>query len=364
MSYLCNVCNKEYSSYQSLWNHNKTYHIIKKKIAKQINDPFYYCTKCNSKFVNKYTLQSHIKLNKCIDLNNYLELNQSQKISAPVPIPVPVQIPVQTQEINTINNDEIKLKLEQTKLEMEKIKLEHIRLEIEKIDKEKEFLEFKINNKLATNTNTNSNNSVKSINNLLNSNNTNSNNNITNNFKIYNLGSENVLETLTLAEKKEIIKARFSCLETATEIITCGKYNQFKNIILTNLKDEYAFKFDRKLNKFICGDKNEIMSEFIDERLGNIKEIFEELDETNKIDPQTKKLINDFFTQMDDDESKYTDQSSGKTWKNFRTFKEHNVKVLVYNNSDQNTKDLAIILGDKKINTDVDTEAIFNQFDN
>ena len=29
--------------------------------------------------------------------------------------------------------------------------------------------------------------------------------------------------------------------------------------------------------------------EFIDERLGNIKEIYDELDGTNKLDPQTKK---------------------------------------------------------------------------
>ncbi len=53
--------------------------------------------------------------------------------------------------------------------------------------------------------------------------------------------------------------------------------------------------------------------ELIDERLGNIKEIYEELNETNKIDPNTKKLIQDFMDKMDDD-SKYIDTTSGKTW--------------------------------------------------
>ncbi len=26
MEYRCNICNKDYSSYQSLWIHNKKYH--------------------------------------------------------------------------------------------------------------------------------------------------------------------------------------------------------------------------------------------------------------------------------------------------------------------------------------------------
>jgi hypothetical protein len=350
MNYFCDICNKKYASYRSLWNHNKSYHVIDKKVARQDKDPFYYCSKCNHKYVNKYSLQSHIKLNKCITI----EKTNNTTIT---------QIPIQTidKQINVVNNDETKLKLEQTKLEIEKIKLEQIK-------EEKEILKLKLDAKLNTNinTNTNYNNNIKNINNLLNSNNTNSNNNVTNNFKIYNLGSENVLETLTLAEKKEIIKSRFSCLETATEIISCGKYSQFKNVIFTNLKDEFAYKYDKNLNKFICGNKNEIMSEFIDERLGNIKEIFDELNETNKIDSKTKKLIQDFFNQMDD-ESKYTDQASGKTWKNFRKYKEHNIKILIYNNSDKNTQDLAIILGDPDVdfdlNEDFDNENIKESLD-
>lgn len=352
MEYFCEICKKKYLSYQSFWNHNRKYHLKQKEIILDTNKKsFSYCEHCNKKFVNKYTLNVHIKSNCYVKQYNENKKNNDEQNKEIIP----------TQKINKnnndeIKNDEIKLKLKLADIELEKMKIEQKKLDIEKIKEEKEILKLKLDSKQTTNinTNTNSNNSIKNINNLLNSNN-NSNNNVTNNFKIYNLGSENVLETLTLAEKKEIIKAKFSCLETATEIITCGKYTQFKNIFLTNLKDEYAFKFDRKLNKFICGDKNEIMSEFIDERLGNIKEIYEELDGTNKLDPQTKKLIQDFFDQMND-ESKYVDQISGKTWKNFRTFKEHNVKILIYNNSDQNTKDLAIILGDTKNDIDINLE--------
>ena len=36
MSYNCNECKKKYSSYNSLWNHNKKFHINKSTI--EIND--------------------------------------------------------------------------------------------------------------------------------------------------------------------------------------------------------------------------------------------------------------------------------------------------------------------------------------
>lgn len=67
------------------------------------------------------------------------------------------------------------------------------------------------------------------------SNNVNS-NNVTNNFTIIPLGRENVSELLTLIEKKEILKSKFSCLESVVDLIHCGKYDQYKNIIITNLK--------------------------------------------------------------------------------------------------------------------------------
>jgi hypothetical protein len=48
---------------------------------------------------------------------------------------------------------------------------------------------------------------------------------------------------------------------------------------------------------------------------------------------------------MDNDE-KYIEECSGLTYKNFRAYKEQKVKILIYNNSDKISKDLAIILDD------------------
>ena len=98
-------------------------------------------------------------------------------------------------------------------------------------------------------------------------------NNTINNFQILTLGRENLNEFLDLDNKKAIMKSRYSCLERVVYITHCGEYNQFKNIIITNLKDDYAYKYDDRTRSFICVDKNKIMTELIDERLENIREI-------------------------------------------------------------------------------------------
>jgi uncharacterized Zn-finger protein len=66
MEYRCNKCNKKYSSYQSLWIHNKKYHTIVKTAndcIKTSND----CVKtantfkyCNKIFTRKNNMNVHI----------------------------------------------------------------------------------------------------------------------------------------------------------------------------------------------------------------------------------------------------------------------------------------------------------------
>jgi hypothetical protein len=324
----CDICKKKYASYHSLWIHNKKYHLTNTK-TNNINIDDTICLDCNRILKNKYLLKKH--LSRC-HIKKYNDANNIQ------------------QKIININNDknndnsiELKLKIKLAEIEAQKFKdeKESQKLKLEQIEKEKEILKLKLKlNKIKSNTN----NNIKNINNQLLNNSNNTINNITNNFQIIGLGKENLLETLTNSEKKEIIKSRYGCLERIVDITHCGKYNQFKNIIITNLKDDYAYKYDDKQKKFICIDKNEIMTEFIDERLGNIRELYEELSKTDKIDNKTKTIIQDFLEQMDATD-KFIDES-GITYKNYRTYKEHKVKILIYNNTDKITQDLAIVLDD------------------
>lgn len=43
-------------------------------------------------------------------------------------------------------------------------------------------------------------------------------------------------------------------------------------------------------------------------------------------------------------EDKYISMENDRSYKNFRTYKEYKVKILIYNNFDKISKDLAIIL--------------------
>ena len=376
--FFCNICNKNYSSYKSLWTHNKKFHknndniqIVDNKTNQIVDNDIEQitnklletnCEFCSKILKNKYLLKKNLVRCK-FALNN---INIKNKIDGNITDNVGIKYLKINIDQNELNNDEqnkINLERDKIKLEQDKIKLAILNAENKKMDSIKETLKLKIkllklspnnkdnkiskksgidniNDKLTTysnhinsHNNVNSNNSIKL------------NNNTVNNFQIIALGKENVLDCLTLAEKKEIIKSRYSCLEKAIDIVHCGPYDKFKNIIITNVKDTFAFKYDDKINKFICVDKNEIMNELIDERLGDIKDIYDELNDINKIDTKTKKLIQDFLHKMNNEE-KYTEIETGTIYKNFRAYKEHKIKILIYNNFDKISKDLTIILNE------------------
>jgi hypothetical protein len=59
----CNICNKNYKSYKSLWNHNKKFHII--QINESNNDiKKYNCNYCYREFINYQNRWKHEKVCK------------------------------------------------------------------------------------------------------------------------------------------------------------------------------------------------------------------------------------------------------------------------------------------------------------
>ena len=76
MLYNCNLCNKEYKSYQSLWNHNKIKHVnLCLKISNK--ECKFSCEQCNKKFTRNDNLKYHIN-NTCKikndNINNFNDL--------------------------------------------------------------------------------------------------------------------------------------------------------------------------------------------------------------------------------------------------------------------------------------------------
>ena len=77
MDFYCNICEKKYASYKSLWNHSDTFHkndSAKKppklrqndtKTAKKNMNYEYLCSFCDKNFTRKDSLTKHINLNRC-----------------------------------------------------------------------------------------------------------------------------------------------------------------------------------------------------------------------------------------------------------------------------------------------------------
>ena len=61
---------------------------------------------------------------------------------------------------------------------------------------------------------------------------------------IFLFNTINLLNVLTYEQKQQIMKSRMNSLEKIVEITHCGEMNQFKNIIVTNLKDNFAYRYD------------------------------------------------------------------------------------------------------------------------
>jgi hypothetical protein len=296
--YNCDICKKKYKSYKSLWNHNKQFHNNNVIIGNQIEtNPettgnqnkknLLVCKFCKKEFNHRNNRWRHEK--SCKDTNK--------------------------------QNIEIQLQLSQKENEILKLKLK-----IEKSNKMHPKSFKKLNNMLINNA-------------LMNSNNINSNNSV-NNYNILSLGNENIPEVLSLIDKKKIMNAKYLCLEKMVEIAHCGNYNQFKNIVITNLKDNIAYRFDQTKGYFLTTTKNDVLNDIINNRITDIEEIYDELSTTNKINEETKNLITKFLEKIQNEDAKFVDENENITYDNYKSYKSDKIKILIYNNNQKISNEL------------------------
>ena len=324
----CNICIKTYSSKSSLCNHNKKFHNIinkecLKKTEKNCNSTekspksqIYDCRFCNKKYNNKNSRWSHEQ--KC--KNIIKETNELEKMK------------------EETKQKELILQIKKEEKEILKLKLK-----LEKSNKIDNITLKKLNKMLMER-----NNKIKNIN----SHNTINNTQTINNFQLIGFGKEEVFETLTNRDKKLIIDARYNSLDKLIEIVHCGKYNQFKNIIITNMKDNYMYKYDDKLGHFILSTKSDVLNSLIDYRLDDLEIIYNDLLEKNKLDETTKNIIEKFINKINYVDTKYTDYD-GKEHENYKQYKINEIKVLLFNNQDKITSDISLLLTTNEVTTDL-----------
>jgi len=316
--YRCKICNKYYSSNSSLCNHNKKFHIINDtkmspfvtttdtKMSPFVTTKSYECKFCNKNFnhrQNKYQHEKTCKINNS-EIDKLKEENKHKELS--------LLLLKEEKEIL-----KLKIKLEKSN------KIDNITLK-------------KLNKKLLERHNLIKNSTVNSHNNI-------QNNNIVNNYQLIGFGKEEVVELLSNKEKKLIINAKYGCLEKLVETVHCGKYNQFKNIIITNMKDQYMYKYDDIKGQFVLSTKTEVLNSLINYRLDDLEVIYNDLIEDNKLDEKTKDIIEKFVNKINYSDSKFTD-SDGKEHETYKQYKINEIKVLLYNNQDKITNDISLLL--------------------
>ena len=195
----CNVCNKSYSSYKSLWNHNKKFHIKESSFVGLQNQNVILLHTINCKFCKKI-------------FNNRQNKYRHEKICK--------------------LKDNIVLELQQKNKEFENKIIE---------------LETKINTK--------SNKIIKTQNN--NNNTTNNNNNGTiNNITINQFGKENI-NALSIKEIKELIKNDNYLIDIVKLLNFNEKFPENHSFCNTSLEGKYISVFNSNSNKIEKINKND-----------------------------------------------------------------------------------------------------------
>ena len=304
--YSCDYCNNNYSSYKSLWGHNKKYHNgvkTEKPTTIEENITGYECRLCNKIYKYKQGRYKHEK--SCNGIK-----------------PSSLELEVEKMKQNTLDKEQEKIDKEVELVKLQ-IKLQGMkRLDIKT---------FKSMNKMLMD---------RSTQNI-----TNNTQNITNNYQILALGHEKIINNLSRNEKILILDSRHNSIDKIVEIVHCGNHNMFKNIIITNLKDKFAYRYDETKGYFITENKTDLLDNLIMFRVMDLEAIYDELSSANKIDSKTKRLIQEFFDKMDNEEPFIYDTVE---YANYKSYKMNNIKILLYNNQDKITKDIAFLIGDIK----------------
>jgi hypothetical protein len=312
----CEICQKNYSSNSSLWNHNNKFHkspckekilnskeneikskendIKSKDLLLSETDNKLKCKYCNKLFSFKQSKSDHER-NYCKKKENIIIEEENNLLK---------------KELNEIKENLFNLMQKQAKIHPKKLQ--------------------KINNNLINNSN-----NIKNIN---------SNNKIIN---ICKFGSENISEILEKKEIFNILNSRYKALEESIKTVHFNKNRpELRNIYITNLRDNIAHVYNG--NKFQAVGKHSILNELINNHLENIELSFENYRE--KLPAKTCEILDKFIEKIQNENKIMIDEDNNKTFKNYKEFKINEIKLMIYNQGG-NMKEVINVIYDKPKDT-------------
>ncbi len=327
----CNICDKYYSSIQSLSNHRRIKHCnhnvtknvtnknacklnVTKSVTKsdrtstiinnQLNESADFtkqaCKYCNKMLANRHSKWRHeqnCKLsNECDKIDNTLKVDTNNKID---------------------KDEEIQ------ELKKENAEIKSMLMELLKRSKVHPKTLEKINKNLIKNQNNNNINGD--------SNNVNINSGTVNNINIIKFGNENINQILDQKEKLKILEARFLSLEESIKRIHFNDARpEYQNILITNLRDDLAYVFDG--GKFVTTKKTKAITELIDNHIDSIEISLEEYKE--KLNPRVVEKLEELIDKINDDYTQMVvENNNNKKFQNYKLYKIDQVKELIYDES-------------------------------
>jgi len=297
----CKVCNKDYSSYKSLWNHNKKFHNSNNNLLTANNNLLTTNNNLLTTNNNLLTTNNKIKIYNCKYCNKIYNLQQSKW--------------KHEQKCKNKTNDK-------NEIEVLKNTINEMKEQFALILKEKGKMHHK---------------TLQKINNQLNYNNINHGkitNNINNTYVKF--GDLDYQKVLNNKQVKHILNQQYMSLEESIKQIHFNEdLPEYSNIFITNMKDDLAYVFDGK--QFISVRKNEMLNELIDT---HVKEINLSLEKNkNKLNEKYVIRLEKFLDMLNDDDTKFTDQDNQRIYPSYKAYKLNSIKLLIYNGSDKKKLD-------------------------
>ncbi len=287
--YKCDICVKNYKTYQTLWKHNKKFHPQNiHNLAQKIN-------------ISEQKINTFVPQKDDVIVNDNTANNTCEFCNKTLSCYKSLRRHLGTCKVKKHIDDENK----QLKSDLEELKERITELLNTRNKIHPKTLQKMINNS----------NNMNNSNNTSNTNNSNNTNNGTiNNVNIIALGNENIPALFNTTEKLEVLNKKNNALYHLIEKVHFNdNYPQFKNIFITNNRHNEAHLYDTDSNKFKIVDKEEAISDIIEYRVCDIEEFYEELGE--KLDPKAKDILENLFRERGDD-----------------NITRDRVKLLIYNN--------------------------------
>ncbi len=322
----CDKCNKNYKDKSGLWYHNNKYHgnkcihngiqnsnIGNKNVdnKNQQNNKLaeIFCKICNKKLSNRQSRWRHEKV---------CEQNNTNKF-------------IKESDYNELKKENAEIK--------------SILMELLKSSKVHPKTLQKINKNLVTGNN-----------------NSTINTGTINNVQIVKFGSDDTKSILSDKEIKKILNYKYKAIEESIKTVhfnddRSGSSNhkalasakdapEYRNIYITNLRDNIAYVYNG--NKFEAVQKHSVINQLIDQHMNNIDVSYD--DYKNKLSEKTVSILDKLIEKIQDDHTAMTDEENNKDFKNYKLFKINEVKLMIYNETGNNTEVIKLKYNDSMLN--------------